>query len=171
MIAADQHAYAPQAVVEHWGPIDCIASSAYVDPAPPQAKPHPDAQLMSVVDVRIGDGLLNTGEWHVVLGHQDHANEGPDYRRFYTDLAITHGLLYRYTDDVWVLRPGGNTPPIYAEVDTPAPGPEDEQWPGFLRPVDEPQPGDKQLTRSDLDEPNLVDGPHTDPTAQPEAVR
>lgn len=170
LIAADQRAYEPNLVVEHWGPIDCIASSAYVDPAPPAPSPHPDAVLISTLDVNFGDRILSDDLWHQVLGAADPAHEGPEYRRLFTDLAVTHGLLYRYADDVWVLRGGDNTP-IYAEVRGPAePEP---AWLGFLRPADEPQPGDKVVTTEeptidDVAPAVLVDEPST---ALPEPAR
>lgn len=116
LIAADQRAYDPQTVVDHWGAIDLIVSSAYLDPSPPEAGPDPAAHLTSIAFVRIGDRLFNSGTWHRVIGMEDPANEGADYRRFYTEHAIRAGLLYAIHEDVWVL-PGGDDAPIYATVD------------------------------------------------------
>jgi hypothetical protein len=162
LIAADQHAYDPQAVVDHWGPIDCIASSAYVDPAPPEQRPHPDAVLVSVVDVRLFDRVFNAGTWHNVLGDENPDGKMAEHRRFYTDHASA-GLLYQYTDDVWVLRAAAA--PIYAAVEPWAPPAPDAAWSGFLRPDDEPQPGDKVLDLPTIDQVApavLLDEPATE---------
>jgi hypothetical protein len=150
LIAADQRAYEPQMVVDHWGPLELIASSNDVDPAPPAASPHPDAVLLSVVDVNLGDQLFSNGLWHHVVGFEDPANDGSEYRRFHTDLAITHGLLFRYADDVWVLR-GRDDIPIFAAA-AGSSNDVDPAWDSFLRPAGEPQPGDKNLNTPPIED-------------------
>lgn len=140
LATGDNRAYDPKVVVEHWGPIDLIASAAEH-----RAGPDPEAIRLSAVDVRVGDQVFHGHNWHRVLGAEQPANEGDDHVRLYTHYTMVRGLLFHVGDDLWVLR--SEDTPVFAEVDSRR-AEEQDPWSGFLRPDDEPQPGDNAITTS-----------------------
>lgn len=155
LATGDNQAFDPKTVVEHWGPIDLIASAEEIVVAP-----HLDAIMLSAVDVRVGDQVFHGDAWHRVLGAEQPANEGDGYVRLYTHYSMMRGLLFRNGDDLWVLR--GDDTPLF----------DDAAWSGFLRPETEPQPGDKTITLPTIDAAApavLVD--ETVTTTEPEAAR
>lgn len=142
LATGDNRAFDPKAVVEHWGPLDLITSAADETVFPstevPPA-PHPDAMLLSAVDVQVGNQIFQGNAWHRVLGAEQPANEGDEYVRFYTHYTPLRGLLFRNVDDLWVRR--GDDTPLF----------DDAGWSGFLRPDTEAQPGDKTITLPTVD--------------------
>lgn len=152
MIMPNNEALSVAEVVAIWGRLELVAEEAYPPPdddLAADAGPAPDAIRIPAADVRLGDRLhTHLDRWHLVEALDQPANEGPALTRLYTDLE-PRGLLFRYDDEVWVRRSGAQDHPLYDAVAgfdlVDAKGSVQFDW---LAPGDEPQPGDKDVTKA-----------------------
>lgn len=145
----------PAQVVDIWGKLELLAEEGPAGPgecdSTPGQGPTADAIPVEAAGVRLGDKIFTPDhrvQWQTVDSIEKPANEAPGLVRLYTDHEYL-GLLYKATDMMWVLAPAATADVVNPLDEWPQPTePDDATWDGYLRPLGEPQPGDKDLTAS-----------------------